>query len=124
MVWSQIYDPFNSMFLSTLTAAVPVVVLLGLLAFHVRAHLAAVIGLVSGLLVATVAFGMPVKMAGLSALYGAAFGLLPIGWIVLNIIFLHRLTEENGSFKVLQDSIANITADRRLQLVRSGPPPR
>ena len=117
MVWSQIYDPFNSMFLSTLAAAVPVVVLLGLLAFHVRAHLAAVIGLASGLLIAIVAFGMPVKMAGLSALYGAAFGLLPIGWIVLNIIFLHRLTEENGSFKVLQDSIANITADRRLQLV-------
>ena len=117
MVWSQVYDPFNSMFLSTLAAALPVVVLLGLLAFHVRAHLAAVIGLVSGLLVAIVAFGMPIKMAGLSALYGAAFGLLPIGWIVLNIIFLHRLTEENGSFKVLQDNIANITADRRLQLV-------
>jgi lactate permease len=105
------------MFLSTFAAAVPVVVLLGLLAFHVRAHLAALIGLVSGLLIAIVAFGMPAKMAGLSALYGAAFGLLPIGWIVLNIIFLHRLTEENGSFKVLQDSIANITADRRLQLV-------
>ena len=117
MIWSQVYDPFNNMILSTLAAAVPVVVLLGLLAFHVRAHLAAVIGLVSGLLVAIVAFGMPVKMAGLSALYGAAFGLLPIGWIVLNIIFLHRLTEENGSFKVLQDSIATITADRRLQLV-------
>jgi lactate permease len=117
MVWSQVYDPFNSMFLSTFAAAVPVVVLLGLLAFHVRAHLAAVIGLISGLLIAIVAFGMPAKMAGLSALYGAAFGLLPIGWIVLNIIFLHRLTEENGSFKVLQDSIANITADRRLQVV-------
>ena len=117
MVWSQVYDPFNSMFWSTLAAAVPVVVLLGLLAFHVRAHLAAVIGLASGLLIAIVAFGMPAKMAGLSALYGAAFGLLPIGWIVLNIIFLHRLTEENGSFKVLQDSIANITEDRRLQLV-------
>ena len=117
MIWSQVYDPFQNMFLSTLAAAVPVVVLLGLLAFHVRAHIAAFIGLLSGLVVAIVAFGMPVKMAGLSALYGAAFGLLPIGWIVLNIIFLHRLTEENGSFKVLQDSIANITADRRLQLV-------
>jgi len=117
MIWSQVYDPFQNMFLSTLAAAVPVVVLLGLLAFHVRAHIAAFIGLLSGLVVAIVAFGMPVKMAALSALYGAAFGLLPIGWIVLNIIFLHRLTEENGSFKVLQDSIANITADRRLQLV-------
>ena len=71
-MWSQVYDPFNNMFLSTLAAAVPVVVLLGLLAFHVRAHLAAVIGLVSALAVAIFAFGMPVKMAGLASLYGAA----------------------------------------------------
>src|SRR5579862_1039407 len=117
MVWAQIYDPFHNMFWSTLAAAVPVVVLLGLLAFHVRAHLAAVIGLVSALVVAIWAFGMPAKMAGLAAAFGAAFGLLPIGWIVLNIIFLHRLTEENGSFQVLQDSIANLTDDRRLQLL-------
>ena len=117
MIWSQVYDPFNNMFLSTLAAAVPVVVLLGLLAFHVRAHLAAVIGLFSALAVVIFAFGMPVKMAGLAALYGAFFGLLPIGWIVLNIIFLHRLTEENGSFQVLKESIAHLTDDRRLQLL-------
>jgi len=117
MAWDQVYDPFHNMFLSTSVAAIPVVVLLGLLAFHVRAHLAAVIGLVSALAVAIFAFGMPGRMAGLAAGYGALFGLLPIGWIVLNIIFLHRLTEENGSFKVLQDNIANITDDRRLQLL-------
>src|SRR5207249_1154165 len=117
MVWTQVYNPFNSVLLSALAAAIPVVVLLGLLAFHVRAHLAAIIGLLSALAVAIVAFGMPAKLAGLAAMYGAFFGLLPIGWIVLNIIFLHRLTEENGSFKVLQDSIANITDDRRLQLL-------
>src|SRR5438093_7470506 len=117
MTWTQVYNPFGSVVLSALAAAIPVAVLLGLLAFHVRAHLAAVIGLLSALAVATVAFGMPVKLAGLAALNGALFGLLPIGWIVLNIIFLHRLTEENGSFKVLQDSIANITDDRRLQLL-------
>src|SRR5437870_4399067 len=117
MVWTQVYNPFNSVLLSALAAAIPVVVLLGLLAFHVRAHLAAVIGLVSALAVAIFAFGMPGRMAGLAAGYGALFGLLPIGWIVLNIIFLHRLTEENGSFKVLQDNIANITDDRRLQLL-------
>ncbi|MCI0365332.1 MAG: L-lactate permease, partial [Phycisphaerales bacterium] len=117
MIWQQVYNPFNSMFWSTFSAAVPVVVLMGLLAFHVPAHLAAIIGLSSGLAVAICAFGMPAKMAALSAAYGAAFGLLPIGWIVLNIIFLHRLTEENGSFKVLRDSIANLTDDRRLQLL-------
>ncbi len=118
MVWQQIYDPFNNPVLSTLMAAVPVVVMLAALAFfHVKAHLAALMALASALVIAIFAFGMPAGMAGSAALYGAANGLLPIGWIVLNIIFLHRLTTENGSFKVLQDSLARITDDRRLQLL-------
>jgi lactate permease len=118
MVWQQIYDPFNNPVLSTLMAAVPVVVMLAALAFfHVKAHLAALLALASALVIAIFAFGMPAGMAGSAALYGAANGLLPIGWIVLNIIFLHRLTTENGSFKVLQDSLARITDDRRLQLL-------
>src|SRR5215475_7062413 len=118
MVWSQVYDPFHNMFLSTLVAAIPIVVMLGCLAFlHMKAHWAAILGLVAALAVAILAYGMPAKMAGLAAFNGALFGLLPIGWIVLNIIFLYRLTEESGSFKVLQDSIARITEDRRLQLL-------
>ena len=118
MVWSQVYDPFHNMLLSTLVAAIPIVVMLGALAFlHIKAHWAAIFGLISALVVAIFAYGMPVKMAGMAALYGGLFGLLPIGWIVLNIIFLYRLTEESGSFRVLQDSIARITPDRRLQLL-------
>ena len=118
MVWSQVYDPFNSMLLSTLVAAIPIVVMLGCLAFlHVKAHWAAILGLLAALIVAIFAYGMPAKMAGMAAFNGALFGLLPIGWIVLNIIFLYRLTEESGSFKILRDSIANITPDRRLQLL-------
>ena len=118
MVWQQIYDPFDNPMLSTIMAAVPVVVMLASLAFfHIKAHLAALLALGSALLIAIFAFGMPANMAGSAALYGAANGLLPIGWIVLNIIFLHRLTTENGSFKVLQDSLARITDDRRLQLL-------
>ncbi|BBH46014.1 L-lactate permease [Pseudomonas sp. KU43P] len=118
MVWQQIYDPFASPWLSTLMAAVPVVVMLAALAFfHIKAHIAALLALGSALLISIFAFGMPAGMAGSAALYGAANGLLPIGWIVLNIIFLHRLTTENGSFKVLQDSLARITDDRRLQLL-------
>ncbi len=118
MVWQQVYDPFGNPVLSTLMAAVPVVVMLAALAFfHVKAHLAALLALASALLISIFAFGMPAGMAGSAALFGAANGLLPIGWIVLNIIFLHRLTTENGSFKVLQDSLARITDDRRLQLL-------
>ena len=118
MVWQQIYDPFNNVVLSTAMAAVPVVVMLSALAFfHIKAHIAALLALGSALLISIFAFGMPAGMAGSAALFGAATGLLPIGWIVLNIIFLHRLTTENGSFKVLQDSLTQVTDDRRLQLL-------
>ena len=118
VIWQQVYDPFHSMFMSTLLAAVPVVVMLVCLGFlHMRAHLAAGLGLVAALAVAIFAYGMPVDMAGRAAMYGGFTGLLPIGWIVLNIIFLQQLAEQNGSFKILQDSLSGITEDRRLQLL-------
>lgn len=106
------------MLLSAAVAALPVVVLLGAIAFfEVRAHLAALLGLGAALLVATLAFGMPPQMAARAAAYGAAFGLLPIGWIILNVIFLYQLTNENGEFTLLQQSIRNVSEDRRLQLL-------
>lgn len=118
MIWQQVYDPFHNFALSTLIAAIPVVVMLAALAFfHIKAHFAALLALGAALLIAIFGFGMPAGMAGEAAFFGACNGLVPIGWIVLNIIFLHRLTTENGSFKVLQDSIARITDDRRLQLL-------
>ncbi|MBY4896415.1 L-lactate permease [Cupriavidus sp. AU9028] len=117
-MWSQVYDPLGSMLLSTLAAGVPVAVLLGALAFfHLQAHVAAGLALIVGIVIASAVFGMPAAMAGKAAGFGIAAGLFPIGWIVLNIIFLHRLTTLNGSFKVLQGSIAGITEDRRLQLL-------
>jgi lactate permease len=118
MVWQQTYDPFHSMVISTLVAALPVAVLLiGLGVFHLKAHIAAAAGLVAALLIAILCYGMPADMAGKAAVLGGLTGLMPIGWIVLNIIFLHQLTKQNGSFLVLQDSIAGITEDRRLQLL-------
>lgn len=118
MIWQQIYDPLNSFGFSTLAAGIPVAVLLAALAFfHMKAHLAAGLALVVGIGIAALVFGMPVAMAGKAAGYGIAAGLFPIGWIVLNIIFLHRLTTLNGYFKVLQNSIGGITEDRRLQLL-------
>ncbi len=118
MVWQQIYDPMNNMWISTLLAAIPVVVMLvGLGFFHLKAHIAAGAGLLAALLIAVFVYHMPADMAGRAALFGGFTGLLPIGWIVLNIIFLHQLTEQNGSFKVLQDSLSGITEDRRIQLL-------
>jgi len=117
MPWQQNYDPLHGP-LSTITAAMPLLVLLGLLASRrVPAYVAALAGLATALIVAVVVIGMPVPLAGRAAAFGAAYGLLPIGWIVLNVIFLYRITEARGVFSALQRAITSITADRRLQLL-------
>jgi len=117
-MWQQVYDPLGNFVLSTLAAGIPVAVLLVALAFfHMKAHLAAGMALLIGIGVAAFVFGMPAAMAGKAAAYGIAAGLFPIGWIVLNIIFLHRLTTLNGYFAALQNSISGVTEDRRLQLL-------
>lgn len=118
MTWTQVYDPLGSPWLSTLCAALPVVALLGSLAFlRLQAHIAALIGLATSLAMAVVVFGMPSGMAIASAGYGAAYGLLPIGWIVINVIFLYQLTEQRGLFATLRQSITHVTTDARLQLL-------
>ena len=117
MTWSQNYDPLHG-FLSTLAAALPIVVLLSLLAVRrIPAYVAALTGLAIGLIVAISVIGMPAPMATRAALLGAAYGFLPIGWIVLNVMFLYRLTEARGVFVALQRTITNISSDRRLQLL-------
>jgi lactate permease len=116
MTWSQNYAPLGGIGTSALVAAVPVAVLLGLLAFwHVRAHIAATIALGVALAIAMFAYGMPAPLALASAGYGAAFGLLPIGWLILNAIFIYQLSVETGQFTVLQKQIAGISGDRRIQ---------
>ncbi len=116
-VWHQIYTPVAaSVGLSALVAALPVVVLLGLLALgHTRAHWAALSGLTAALLVAVLVFGMPARLAGIAALDGAAYGLLPIGWIVLGAIFVYDVTVASGKFEVVQHTVAGLSADRRIQ---------
>ena len=117
-MWNQVYDPLNSAVLSTLVAALPLVVLLGLLARHgVRAHYAALLGLAAALAVAVAVQGMPAGMALRAAAFGAAYGLFPIGWIVLNVLFLHALASDRGLVDELRVGITRLTGDRRLQLL-------
>ncbi len=116
MIWSQNYNPLDSLTLSSLVAALPIVTLLGLLAFwHIRAQVAALAGLAVALLIALLVYRMPTMTAGMAAVNGAAFGLFPIGWIVLNAMFVYNLSVETGQFAVLQRQIASVSGDRRIQ---------
>ncbi len=117
-MWNQVYNPFNNSALSTLCAALPVVTLLALIASNkVKAHIAAIIALIVANLIAIFVFTMPAGMSLRATVLGAVTGFFPIGWIVLNVIFLYRLTVEKGVFETLQTTIGGVTTDRRLQLL-------
>jgi lactate permease len=117
-MWNQVYDPFGNTTLSTIAAALPVVTLLVLIASNkVKAHIAAIVALIVANLVAIVIFTMPADMSLRATVLGAVSGFFPIGWIVLNVIFLYQLTVEKGAFETLQATIGGVTTDRRLQLL-------
>jgi len=118
MQWTQIYDPFGHWWLSTLVAALPIVVLLGLLAgFKVKPHRCAIAGASTAVLVAIIFFRMPAALAFMSFGYGVAFGLLKIAWIVLAAVYLYDISVETGQFEIMKESVAGITPDRRLQVL-------
>jgi lactate permease len=118
-VWNQRYEPVaNNLALSALVAALPVIVLLGLLGLlRVRAHYAALAGLATAYLVALLVYGMPAPMATAALANGALFGLFPIGWIVLTAMFVYDLTVKTGQFELVKDSIAGLASDRRIQVL-------
>ena len=117
-MWNQVYNPFNSAALSTIAAAVPVVTLLVLIATgKVKAHVAAIIALLLTNLVAIFLFTMPANMSIRASLLGIVAGFFPIGWIVLNVIFMYQLTVTAGRFEALKRAVGGVTPDRRLQLL-------
>jgi len=117
-LWPQTYDPFHNPVLSTFIAALPVVVLLSSIALlKIRIHLSALLGLAVALAIALFAYGMPAKPAIASAIYGAGYGLFPIGWIILNLIFLYQLTVKAGLFEVLRSSLSRLAPDPRIQVI-------
>jgi lactate permease len=118
MQWTQIYDPFGHWWLSTLVAGLPIIVLFSLLAgLKVKPHWCAIAGAATAVAVAIVFFKMPPTLAALSFFYGVAFGVLKIAWIVLAAVYLYDISVETGQFEIMKESIAGITADRRLQVL-------
>jgi lactate permease len=117
-MWNQIYNPLGNAALSTVAAALPVVTLLVLIASgRVKAHIAAVIALVVANIITIFIYTMPAAMSVKASLLGVVVGFFPIGWIVLNVIFLYRITVETGRFELLKRAIGGVTTDRRLQLL-------
>src|SRR5512133_489791 len=118
MPWTQVYDPLGHWWLSTIIAALPIVVLLGLLAgLRVRPHLAACAGAATAILMAIIVFRMPVTLASMSFIYGVGFGILKIAWIVVAAVYLYDISVATGQFEIMKQSVAGITADRRLQVL-------
>ena len=118
MAWTQVYDPLHNWILSTLVASLPILVLFGLLAgLRVKPHWCAIAGAGTAIIVAVGVFGMPLPLAGMSFLYGVAFGVLKIAWIVLAAVYLYDISVFTGQFEIMKESVAGITADRRLQLL-------
>jgi lactate permease len=117
-MWNQVYNPLGNAALSTVAAAIPVVTLLVMIASgKVKAHIAAIIALVVANLVTIFVYTMPAAMSVKASLLGVVTGFFPIGWIVLNVIFLYRITVETGRFELLKRAVGGVTADRRLQLL-------
>ncbi len=118
MTWLQNYNPLGNALLSTLVAAIPIVVLLGSIALGgIRIHLAALLALGVALAVAIGVYTMPIGMAAATTVYGAVYGFFPIGWIVLSVMFVYQLTVRRGHFEVLRDSLAGIAPDPRIQVI-------
>jgi len=117
-MWNQIYNPLGSAALSTVAAAVPVVTLLILIASgRVKAHVAAIIAVIITNLIAIFVFTMPAGMSIRASILGIVTGFFPIGWIVLNVIFLYQVTVATGKFELLKRAVGGVTEDRRLQLL-------
>ena len=118
MTWSQEYNPLRHAAASTVVAALPVAALLGGIALgRMRIHQAALLGLTVALAVAVGVYGMPPRLAAAATAYGAAYGLFPIGWIILNLMFLYQLTVEKGHFAILRGSLATLAPDPRVQVI-------
>src|SRR2546425_3677681 len=118
MTWTQVYVLWGNWWLTTLLAALPIIVLFTLLAgLRVKPHWCAIAGAATAVVVAVLFFKMPAALAGMTFLYGVAFGVVKIAWIVLAAVYLYDISVFTGQFEIMKESVAGITPDRRLQVL-------
>jgi len=116
--WVQNFDPLGNPVLSTLAAAIPVCVLLYFLAVRrTAAWLSAIFGFVAAVLVALAIFHMPPVMVAGAVTNGLVFGWFRIAWVVVAAVFVYELSVESGKFKIVKQSVGDISGDRRLQVL-------
>jgi lactate permease len=119
--WNQIYTPLGSLWLSALVAAIPIIFFfIALAVLRVKGHVAAAITLALALGVAIFAYGMPVPQALAAAIYGFAYGLWPIAWIIITAVFLYKIVDKTGQLDIIRASVLSITDDQRLQMLLIG----
>lgn len=117
-IWTQNYDPLGFWLFSTLVASLPVLTLFFVLvALRKRVWFSAMCGMLMAVVIALLIFRMPSMMVGAAAIHGVIFGILRIAWIIIASMFLYNVAVVTGQFQVMKDSIANLSSDKRLQLV-------
>ncbi len=118
MSWTQVNDPLNSMVLSALAAAIPVLFIFwALIIKKMKGYLASLLTLIVAILFAVLVYKMPLTLAMLSGFNGILYGLFPICWIIIGALFLYNVTVASGQFEIIKSSVASITSDRRIQAV-------
>jgi len=115
MNWIQATDPLHNIGLSALVAAIPVVFIFWSLIRKMKGYIASLLTVILAIVLAVAVYGMPLKLAALSALHGALYGLFPICWIIIGAVFLFNITVKSGQFEIIKNFMASITPDRRLQ---------
>lgn len=121
MNWNQVIDPFHNIALSAMTAAIPVIFIFwALIIKKIKGYLASLYTVIIAVSIAVIIYGMPLKLAVLSTMHGALYGLFPICWIIVAAIFLYNITVKTGQFEIIKSFMASITADRRLQALLIG----
>ena len=116
MNWTQVVDPLNNIGLSALIAAVPILFIFwALIIKKMKGYQASLFTALIAIILAIFVYGMPLKLAASSVIHGVFYGLFPICWVIIGAVFLYNVTVKSGQFEIIQNFMASITSDRRLQ---------